>query len=165
MTYRHALRVSEAIDLKWDKADLAQGKLHVNRLKKTESRQFITSRAMKFGLSVSCGAPTVGGEASLKLSVHPHLLRHGKGYQLASEGVDTRAIQAYMATKTFSIRLYRPSSIQSGLGLGKGCAVVSEHFQKDTGPAHTGPGQGQYMYSVLDVIGRIFKFCSNGEAR
>ena len=32
-------------------------------------------------------------------SVHPHMLRHGKGYQLASEGVDTRAIQAYMGHK------------------------------------------------------------------
>jgi type 1 fimbriae regulatory protein FimB/type 1 fimbriae regulatory protein FimE len=27
------------------------------------------------------------------------MLRHGKGYQLASEGVDTRAIQAYMGHK------------------------------------------------------------------
>ncbi|MBU6454296.1 MAG: hypothetical protein KGS72_21140 [Cyanobacteria bacterium REEB67] len=27
MTYRHALRVSEVVDLKWDQADLAQGKL------------------------------------------------------------------------------------------------------------------------------------------
>jgi type 1 fimbriae regulatory protein FimB len=32
---------------------------------------------------------------TLELSVHPHMLRHGNGYQLASKGVDTRAIQAY----------------------------------------------------------------------
>jgi site-specific recombinase XerD len=40
-----------------------------------------------------------GIEAGLELTVHPHMLRHGKGYQLASEGVDTRAIQAYMGHK------------------------------------------------------------------
>ncbi|MBX9939333.1 MAG: tyrosine-type recombinase/integrase [Candidatus Obscuribacterales bacterium] len=32
--------------------------------------------------------------AGLELSVHPHMLRHGKGYQLAYEGIDTRAIQS-----------------------------------------------------------------------
>jgi site-specific recombinase XerD len=37
-----------------------------------------------------------GKLAHLKLSVHPHMLRHGKGYQLANKGKDTRAIQAYM---------------------------------------------------------------------
>lgn len=37
-----------------------------------------------------------GLEAGLELSVHPHMLRHGKGYQLAEEGIDTRAIQSYM---------------------------------------------------------------------
>ncbi|MBP7864118.1 tyrosine-type recombinase/integrase, partial [bacterium] len=31
--------------------------------------------------------------------VHPHMLRHGKGYQLASKGIDTRAIQAYFGHK------------------------------------------------------------------
>lgn len=33
MTYRHALRVSEVIDLQWDQVDLDKAKLHVNRLK------------------------------------------------------------------------------------------------------------------------------------
>ena len=40
-----------------------------------------------------------GKLANLELSVHPHMLRHGKGYQLASKGVDTRAIQAYLGHK------------------------------------------------------------------
>jgi len=40
-----------------------------------------------------------GIEAGLELRVHPHMLRHGKGYQLASEGVDIRAIQAYIGHK------------------------------------------------------------------
>ena len=33
MTYRHGLRVSEVVDLKWDQIDLKAGRIHVNRLK------------------------------------------------------------------------------------------------------------------------------------
>src|SRR5437016_6041227 len=33
MAYRHAFRVGEIVDLKWDQVDLERGKLHVNRLK------------------------------------------------------------------------------------------------------------------------------------
>lgn len=40
-----------------------------------------------------------GVEAGLELSVHPHMLRHGKGYQLANKGIDTRAIQSHMGHK------------------------------------------------------------------
>jgi integrase len=33
MSYRHALRVSELVNLKWSQVDLSQGLIHVNRLK------------------------------------------------------------------------------------------------------------------------------------
>lgn len=33
MTYRHAFRVGEVIDLRWDQVDFKAGRLHVNRLK------------------------------------------------------------------------------------------------------------------------------------
>src|SRR5688572_23560468 len=33
VAYRHGLRVSELVDLKWDQVDFAGGRLHVNRLK------------------------------------------------------------------------------------------------------------------------------------
>jgi type 1 fimbriae regulatory protein FimB/type 1 fimbriae regulatory protein FimE len=33
LTYRHGLRVSELVSLRWDQVDLAQGRLHVNRAK------------------------------------------------------------------------------------------------------------------------------------
>jgi type 1 fimbriae regulatory protein FimE len=124
MTYRHALRVSEVIDLKWDQADLDQAKLHVNRLKNGEpsvhylegdeiralrklrrsyaDSAFIFASERQGPLSPNAVYKIVaraGIEANLKLSVHPHMLRHGKGYELASNGVDTRAIQAYMGHK------------------------------------------------------------------
>src|SRR5262249_4407105 len=37
--------------------------------------------------------------ASLKLKVHPHMLRHACGFALANAGHDTRALQAYLGHK------------------------------------------------------------------
>ena len=34
--------------------------------------------------------------AGIAFPVHPHMLRHAKGYQLAQQGTDTRAIQGYL---------------------------------------------------------------------
>ncbi|CAD6176982.1 type 1 fimbriae regulatory protein [Escherichia coli] len=38
----------------------------------------------------------VGRKAGLTVSVHPHMLRHGCGYALADNGIDTRLIQDYL---------------------------------------------------------------------
>lgn len=122
--YRHALRVSELVDLKWDQVNLNRGRLHVNRLKNGDpsvhylegdeiralrklrrdytSSEFVFVSERQGPLSANAVHKLVaraGREADLELSVHPHMLRHGKGFQLASEGVDTRAIQAYMGHK------------------------------------------------------------------
>jgi site-specific recombinase XerD len=32
----------------------------------------------------------------LGMPIHPHMLRHGCGFRLANNGIDTRSIQAYM---------------------------------------------------------------------
>ena len=37
--------------------------------------------------------------AGLKIKVHPHMLRHACGFKLANDGVDTRALQAYLGHK------------------------------------------------------------------
>ncbi len=122
--YRHALRVTELVDLKWDQVDLNRARLHVNRLKNGDpsvhylegdeiralrklrrdyaSSEFVFVSERQGSLSANAIHKLVaraGREADLELSVHPHMLRHGKGFQLASEGVDTRAIQAYMGHK------------------------------------------------------------------
>jgi len=110
--------------LKWDQLDLDRARLHVNRLKNGDpsvhylegdeiralrklrrdyaDSQFVFTSERQGPLSPNAVHKIVdraGIEAGLQLSVHPHMLRHGKGYQLASEGVDTRAIQAYMGHK------------------------------------------------------------------
>lgn len=124
MMYRHGLRVGEIIDLKWDQVDLQAGKLHVNRLKNGDpSVHYIEGdelRALRklqrdyprspFIFASERGGPLstrtvhaivarAGIDAGIKFPVHPHQLRHAKGYQLASKGVDTRAIQAYLGHK------------------------------------------------------------------
>jgi hypothetical protein len=43
------------------------------------------------------------------------MLRHGKGYELASKGVDTRAIQVYLGHKNIQHTVLYTSSIRSGL--------------------------------------------------
>jgi type 1 fimbriae regulatory protein FimB/type 1 fimbriae regulatory protein FimE len=37
--------------------------------------------------------------AGVKIKVHPHMLRHACGFKLANDGVDTRALQAYLGHK------------------------------------------------------------------
>ena len=121
MAYRHALRVSEAISLRWDQVDLSQGLLHVNRskngtpsthpLRGPEIRAlrrlkrdypetpyvFVTERRGPLTSStVRKLVARAGEKAKLGFPTHPHMLRHGCGYHLANDGHDTRAIQHYM---------------------------------------------------------------------
>lgn len=124
LMFRHALRVGEATDLRWDQIDLNRGRMHVNRLKNGDpsvhylegdeiralrklrreysATDFVFQSERQGPLTTNAIHKLVaraGLEAELELSAHPHMLRHGKGYQLADEGVDTRAIQAYMGHK------------------------------------------------------------------
>ena len=38
----------------------------------------------------------VADAARIEIKVHPHMLRHACGFELANDGVDTRALQAYL---------------------------------------------------------------------
>lgn len=121
VAYRHGLRVSEVIALRWDQVDLSQGLLHVNRSKHgTPSTHplggpeiralrrlqrdypdtpyvFVTERKGPLtDSSVRKLVARVGEAAKLGFPVHPHMLRHACGYKLANDGHDTRAIQHYM---------------------------------------------------------------------
>jgi type 1 fimbriae regulatory protein FimB/type 1 fimbriae regulatory protein FimE len=121
LAYRHGLRVSELVALRWDQVDLEQGLLHVSRLKhgvpSTHPLRGPEIRAVRrvrreFGISPYVftterrGAMTdssvrkivarAGEHAQLGFPVHPHMLRHACGFKLANEGHDTRAIQHYL---------------------------------------------------------------------
>jgi type 1 fimbriae regulatory protein FimB/type 1 fimbriae regulatory protein FimE len=121
IAFRHGLRVSELVALRWDQVDLEQGLLHVSRLKNgvpsTHPLRGPEIRALRrlrreHGVSPYVftterrGAMTdssvrkivarAGAEAKLGFPVHPHMLRHATGYKLANDGHDTRAIQHYL---------------------------------------------------------------------
>ena len=38
--------------------------------------------------------------AGFEIKAHPHMLRHACGFKLANDGVDTRALQAYLGHKS-----------------------------------------------------------------
>lgn len=124
LSYRHGLRVTELVSLRWDQVDLKQGLMHINRLKHgnpsvhplrgPELRAlrrlqrdyvmlpYVFSSERKAPLTDDAIRKIVGRagtEARLPFTVHPHMLRHACGYKLAQAGEDTRAIQHYLGHK------------------------------------------------------------------
>jgi len=124
IAYRHGLRVSELISLRWTQIDLKYGLFHVNRRKNgTPSTHplfgpelralrkigrdypdtqyvFITER--KGPLTASTFSKIIaraGEQAQLGMPIHPQMLRHSTGFKLANEGKDTRSIQHYLGHK------------------------------------------------------------------
>lgn len=127
IAYRHALRVSEVVTLRWDQVDLAQGVLHVRRLKNGNpsthplhgpelralrrlrrdyaASPYVFTGERKGPLTDSAVRKIVaraGTTAGLEFPVHPHMLRHAAGYKLANDGQDTRAIQQYLGHRNIS---------------------------------------------------------------
>jgi integrase len=125
VAYRHGLRASELVDLRWDQVDFATATLHVRRVKQgTPSTHPILGdelRALRrlqreqlptspFVFTSERGSPfttagfarmieRAGVEAKLGFKAHPHMLRHACGYAIANRGHDTRALQAYLGHK------------------------------------------------------------------
>jgi integrase len=123
--YRHGLRASELVDLRWDQIEFPAGALHIRRVKQgTPSTHPILGdelRALRrlqreqapkspFVFTSERGAPfstagfarmveRAGTEARLGFKAHPHMLRHACGYALANKGHDTRALQSYLGHK------------------------------------------------------------------
>jgi type 1 fimbriae regulatory protein FimB/type 1 fimbriae regulatory protein FimE len=122
LAYRHGFRAAELVTLRWDAIDFAHGRLHVSRLKgSSESVHPLSGRELRalrrlkreqqpvspFIFTSERGAPftsagfrkmiaRLGAAAGFGFPVHPHMLRHACGYQLANRGVDTRSLQAYL---------------------------------------------------------------------
>jgi site-specific recombinase XerD len=128
MAYRHGLRASELCDLQWSQIELESSVIHVRRVKNgnpsthpltgkelramrrlqreapASAFVFVSMRGTPFTVSgfrrmLERAATDAGMEA---LKVHPHMLRHAAGYQLANQGTDTRTIQAYLGHRSIS---------------------------------------------------------------
>ena len=119
LAYRHGLRVSELVTLRWDQIDLKIGRIHIHRLKGSESGPHPLSgveiRALRRVRNEEPGSFVFMTERKAPMSpsgffkmlrrtaegiglrgVHPHILRHACGYKLVNDGVDTRTIAAYL---------------------------------------------------------------------
>ena len=121
IAFRHGLRVSELISLRWQQVDLKSGLLQVHRLKngldsvhplfgpelralrkvqrQYTDTQYVFLSERKSPMTASTFAKILSRAAKIakiNIPVHPHMLRHSTGYKLANDDNDTRSIQQYL---------------------------------------------------------------------
>ena len=126
VAFRHGLRASELVDLRWEQVDLANALLHVRKLKNgSPATHPLTGKELRalrrlqreqntkspFVFTSERGTPftkrgfqamveRAGKATGFDMKIHPHMLRHACGFKLANDGVDTRTIQAYLGHKS-----------------------------------------------------------------
>ena len=125
LAFRHGLRASELVDLRWEQVDLKGGVLHVRRVKQgSPATHPLTGRELRAlrrlqreavapHSSLSASAvhrfrhagfqamvDRAAKAAGFDMKIHPHMLRHACGYKLANDGVDTRTIQGYLGHRS-----------------------------------------------------------------
>jgi type 1 fimbriae regulatory protein FimB/type 1 fimbriae regulatory protein FimE len=127
LAYRHALRVSELVDVKVEQIDLKAATIYIRRakngtpgihglqgdelrliralLRDPPHSTFLFLSERKAPLSVDGVQKLVerlGVAAGFAFPIHAHMLRHSAGYALAGRGVDTRTLQAFMGHRSIS---------------------------------------------------------------
>jgi type 1 fimbriae regulatory protein FimB/type 1 fimbriae regulatory protein FimE len=126
LAYRHGLRASELVNVRWDDLDLTSGRMHVRRAKggvtsvhPIGGKEMRALRRLQRESSVKSvyvfvserGAPLsvagyqrmvarAGKAAKFAFLIHSHMLRHSTGYKLVNDGQDTRAIQGYLGHRS-----------------------------------------------------------------
>ena len=130
IAYRHGLRASELVALRWDDIEFVTGKLHVRRakggmasvhplggkemraLRRLQRETPQRARSVNVFVSERLAPLSVAGyqrmvaragkAAGFPFLVHSHMLRHSTGYKLANDGHDTRAIQHYLGHRAIA---------------------------------------------------------------
>jgi type 1 fimbriae regulatory protein FimB/type 1 fimbriae regulatory protein FimE len=121
--YRHGLRTAELVDLRWDAVNFDDATLAVRRVKEgnpsthdlmgrelralRQLRREQKNSSSQHVFTSQHGAPftcrgfrrmieRLSAKANLGFPIHAHMLRHGCGYKLANDGMDTRRLQAFL---------------------------------------------------------------------
>lgn len=126
--YRHSLRVSELVRLRWQDVDLHAGRMFIKRLKNsldsTHPISGVEMRALRklkqkapkdspWVFLSERGAPMTRGNvqaivakagrvAGFDFKVHPHQLSHSTGFYLSEKGVPTRSLAGFMGHKNLN---------------------------------------------------------------
>jgi integrase len=123
IAYRHGLRASEVVALRWSDVDLERATIYCRRAKgsrstvhplkrdetivierlqrkRTGDHVFASERGGCMTRSAVWRVVAQAGErAGLPVKAYAHLLRHSCGYYLANKGCDLRLIQDYLGHK------------------------------------------------------------------
>ena len=127
MAFRHALRVSELVNIRWQQIDFDTATIHITRAKNgtpgihglqgDEMRllralrrehphaDFVFLSERKAPLSIDGAQKLIerlGQAAELPFPIHAHMPRRAAGYVLAARGVDTRTLQAFMGHRSIA---------------------------------------------------------------
>jgi type 1 fimbriae regulatory protein FimB/type 1 fimbriae regulatory protein FimE len=135
LTFRHGLRASELVDLRWEQVDLENAILHVSRVKQgTPATHPLTGRELRalrrlqreqvskspFVFVSESGAPfssrgfqamveRAAKVAGFDMKIHPHMLRHSCGFKLGMMASIPEPSKAIWATSRSSILSAIPS--------------------------------------------------------
>src|SRR5262245_9810187 len=125
IAYRHGLRASELVDLRWEQVHFTSANLDVRRrkagtpathpltglelraLRRLKREQepasqfvFVSERGDPFSTEgFARMLQRAAKSAGITIRAHPHMLRHACGFKLANDGRDTRSIQSYLGHK------------------------------------------------------------------
>jgi len=127
MSFKHGLRSVELVNLAWGAIDFDSQQIHIWRAKRGLStihplhgREMRLLRQLhrqtgngRYVFMSQQNAPfttravrklfkKLGKLAGLAIDFHPHMLRHGAGYELANNGTDTRTIQDYLGHRNIN---------------------------------------------------------------
>jgi len=140
--FRHALRASEVCNLRWSHIDPYTRTVWIQRAKGGKSvahtleldeiyeftqlpqfNEYVFNCERKKPFSTRGLyklVETAGKKAKLNFKVHPHMLRHAKGYHLANNNVPLLTIKEYMGHKSVkSTTIYTEIAASQYAGLGK----------------------------------------------
>jgi integrase len=159
IAFRHGLRASELVYLRWDQVDFEHGLLHVRRLKNgSPATHPLTGKELRalrrlqreqelkspFVFTSERGTPftrrgfqaiveRAGKAAGFDMKIHPHMLRHACGFKLANDGVDTRTIQAYLGHKSIQHSALHRTGADSVQKLIPGLTAPAASFEATVG--------------------------------